>query len=110
MPGRSKSKAKGRGQMLPVLHPDAAGVDIGAEEIFVAVPAERDVEPVRSFGTFTRDLHELADWLQKCQVRTVAMESTGVYWIPLYQILETRGFQVFLVKCTAREECAWPKE
>src|SRR5216683_2347514 len=97
MPGRSKSKAKGRGQMLPVLHPDAAGVDIGAEEIFVAVPAERDVEPVRSFGTFTRDLHELADWLQKCQVRTVAMESTGVYWIPLYQILETRGFQVFLV-------------
>jgi len=52
---------------------------------------------VRSFGSFTRDLHELADWLQECRVRTVAMESTGVYWIPLYQILETRGFQVFLV-------------
>ncbi len=83
--------------MLPVMHPDAAGVDIGAEEIFVAVPAERDADPVRSFGTFTRDLYELSGWLQQCRVQTVAMESTGVYWIPLYQILETRGFQVFLV-------------
>ena len=83
--------------MLPVMHQDAAGVDIGAEEIFVAVPADRDEESVRSFDTFTRNLHQLADWLEKCRVRTVAMESTGVYWIPLYQILETRGFQVFLV-------------
>jgi len=94
---KSKSKGKGSGRMMAVLHADAAGVDIGAEEIFVAVPAERTPEPVRSFGSFTRDLHELADWLQECRVRTVAMESTGVYWIPLYQILETRGFQVFLV-------------
>jgi transposase len=94
---RSRSKGKGSGRMLPVLHADAAGVDIGAEEIFVAVPAERAIDAVRSFGTFTRDLHELADWLQECHVRTVAMESTGVYWIPLYQILETRGFEVFLV-------------
>jgi transposase len=83
--------------MLPVLHADAAGIDIGAEEIFVAVPADRSNESVRSFGSFTRDLHELADWLQECHVRTVAMESTGVYWIPLFQILETRGLQVFLV-------------
>jgi transposase len=97
MTRKSKSKGKSSGRMLPVMHPDAAGVDIGAEEIFVAVPAERDADPVRSFGTFTRDLCELADWLQRCRVRTVAMESTGVYWIPLYQILETRGFQVFLV-------------
>ena len=78
--------------MMAVLHADAAGIDIGAEEIFVAVPAKRTPDPVRSFGSFTRDLHELADWLQECRVRTVAMESTGVYWIPLYQILETRGF------------------
>jgi transposase len=94
-----KSKSKGRAgvRMLPLLHADAAGIDIGAEEIFVAVPAERVLEPVRSFGTFTRDLHELADWLHECGVRTVAMESTGVFWIPLYQILETRGFEVFLV-------------
>src|ERR1700751_260986 len=90
-----RSKASSR--MLPLLHPDAAGVDIGAEEIFVAVPADRAEESVRSFGTFTRDLHQLADWLQSCRVTTVAMESTGVYWIPLYQILERRGLHVFLV-------------
>ena len=83
--------------MLPLLHPGAAGIDIGAEEIFVAVPADRATDSVRSFGTFTRDLHQLADWLQECRVNTVAMESTGVYWIPLYQILERRGVQVFLV-------------
>jgi transposase len=83
--------------MLPVLHPDAAGIDVGAEEVFVAVPPDRAAEPVRSFETFTRDLSELADWLQSCGVRTVAMESTGVYWIRLFQILETRGFEVFLV-------------
>lgn len=84
-------------RMLPLLQPDAAGVDIGAEEIFVAVPTDRAPESVRSFGTFTRDLHQLADWLQTCRVTTVAMESTGVYWIPIYQILERRGLQVFLV-------------
>jgi transposase len=97
MARKIKSKGKGSARMLPLLHADAAGIDIGAEEIFVAVPPERALEPVRSFGTFTRDLHELADWLKECAVRTVAMESTGVYWIPLYQILETRGFEVFLV-------------
>src|SRR4051794_18507624 len=83
--------------MLPVLHPDAAGIDVGAEELFVAVPPDRTPEAVRSFETFTRDLHELADWLESCGVRTVATESTGVYWIPVFQILETRGFEVFLV-------------
>jgi transposase len=97
MAKKEKSKGKSSGRMLPVMHPDAAGVDIGAEEIFVAVPADRATDSVRSFGSFTRDLHELADWLQSCHVRTVAMESTGAYWIPLYQILETRGFEVFLV-------------
>ena len=86
MAKKTKSKAKGSCRMLPVMHPDAAGVDIGAEEIFVAVPADRDAESVRSFDTFTRDLHQLADWLQSCRVRTVAMESTGVYWIPLYHM------------------------
>lgn len=82
---------------LPVLNPDAAGIDIGATEIFVAVPADRDVEPVRSFATFTEDLHRLADWLESCGIETVAMESTGVYWIPLFQILEVRGLKVCLV-------------
>jgi transposase len=81
----------------PILNPDAAGVDIGATEIYVAVPADRDPEPIRMFGTFTQDLNQLADWLQQCGVRTVAMESTGVYWIPLLQTLEARGLEVYLV-------------
>jgi len=80
-----------------VLEPDAAGADIGAEEIYVAVPPDRDEECVRRFATFTGDLHALADWLQRCRIRTVAMESTGVYWIPLFQLLEARGLQVYLV-------------
>lgn len=79
------------------MRPNAGGIDIGAREIFVAVPADRDTDSVRSFATFTQDLHELADWLQRCRVDTVAMESTGVYWIPLFQILEARGIEVHLV-------------
>jgi transposase len=82
---------------LPILNPDAAGIDIGATEIYVAVPPGRDPEPVRMFATFTEDLNRLADWLQQCGVRTVAMESTGVYWIPPAQILETRGLETCLV-------------
>jgi transposase len=82
---------------LPEMRPNAAGIDIGATEIFVAVPADRDTDSVRSFLTFTQDLHDLADWLQRCRVDTVAMESTGVYWIPLFQILEARGIDVHLV-------------
>ena len=75
----------------------AAGIDIGATEIFVAVPAERAAENVRSFPTFTQDLYALADWLHQCGIQTVAMESTGVYWIPVFEILEARGFEVLLV-------------
>jgi hypothetical protein len=82
---------------------NAAGIDIGATEIYVAVPADRDAENVRSFPTFTQDLYRLADWLKKCGMETVAMESTGVYWIPLFQILEERGFEVCLVN--ARHGC-----
>ena len=82
---------------LGLHNPAAAGLDIGAEEIWACVPAERDVQPVRAFGTFTPDLQALADWLVQCQVTTVAMESTGVYWIPIYEILEARGFEVSLV-------------
>ena len=90
------TKRKKRIQDLAVLHPDAAGIDVGASEIFVAVPADRDAESVR-FATFTRDLHLLADWLQACGIRSAAMESTSVYWIPLHQILDARGIQVYLV-------------
>ncbi|MFN2121797.1 MAG: IS110 family transposase [Anaerolineales bacterium] len=77
---------------------DAAGIDIGSRQHYVAVPEGRDTEVVRSFGTFTADLHGLADWLQQCGIKTVAMESTGVYWIPIFEILEARGFDVKLVQ------------
>ena len=90
-------QAQRRCDQLPVLHPDAAGIDAGASELFVAVSADRDPHPVRRFPTFTRDLHALADWIQQCGVRSVAMESTSVYWIPIYQILEARGLDVCLV-------------
>jgi transposase len=82
---------------LEQINLNAAGVDIGAEEIFVAVPKGRDEESVRVFPTFTSDLRRIADWLEACGVETVAMESTGVYWIPLYEILEARGFEVNLI-------------
>lgn len=84
-------------QGLSVIQPNAAGLDIGSEEIWAAVPPERTTEPVRQFGTFTPDLRTLADWLTSCGVDTVAMESTGVYWIPVYETLEAQGFQVFVV-------------
>src|SRR3954453_2037405 len=95
MPRKRNSKQPMKA--IPVLNADAAGVDIGATEIYVAVSPDRDAIPVRSFETFTEQLMALADWLQQCRVRTVAMESTGVYWIPLMQILEARGLEVYLV-------------
>lgn len=76
---------------------NAAGLDIGAAEIWACVPADRAEQSVRCFETFTVDLHALANWLEGCRVETVAMESTGVYWIPIYEILEERGFEVYLV-------------
>ena len=82
---------------LTLTHPNAAGIDIGSASHFVAVPPDRDDEPVREFPSFTADLHALADWLQVCGVDMVAMESTGVYWIPLYELLDARGFTVLLV-------------
>src|SRR5918997_5877878 len=84
-------------ETMPHVNPHAAGLDIGSEEIWVCVPEDRDAEPVWPFGTFTPDLYALADWLATCRIATVAMESTGVYWIPIYEILEARGFRVCLV-------------
>jgi hypothetical protein len=89
-PGKSRAA-------LTITHPNAAGIDIGSASHFVAVPPDRDDEPVREFASFTVDLNAIADWLQACGVDTVAMESTGVYWIPLFELLESRGFTVFLV-------------
>ena len=94
---RPSSKPRTSPAALEHLHPHAAGIDCGSAEHFVAVPSDRDATPVRSFPTFTGDLHRLADWLRACRITHVAMEATGVYWIPIYEILETRGFQVILV-------------
>lgn len=86
-----------RKQPFEVKFPNAAGIDIGSSSHFVAVPPDRDDTPVREFPSFTVNLQEISDWLTACDVDTVAMESTGVYWIPLYELLESRGFTVFLV-------------
>ena len=95
---RKKSKSKKRPiPSFPIINPNAAGIDIGSGEHWVAVPEDRDEQPVRKFFCFTEDLYAMAAWLKKCKIETVAMESTGVYWIPLFQILETQGFQVKLV-------------
>jgi len=97
-PRRRQTKGNGkRPSRIKRINRHAAGIDCGAETHFVAVPPERDRESVRSFKTFTGDLHRLADWLKECKIKTVAMESTGVYWIPIFEILEERGFEVVLV-------------
>src|SRR5271166_3068524 len=82
---------------LEVIHPDAAGIDIGNESHYVAVPPTRDSQPVRHFGCTTAELKEMAKWLKQCGMRTVAMQSTGVYWIAVYDILEQAGLEVYLV-------------
>ena len=112
--GKKKTEKQ---KSLPFIEPNAAGIDIGANEIYVAVPEERDIRPVRKFATFTEDLHALADWLVACSIKTVAMESTGVYWIALFQILERRGLEVCLVNArhvkgvpgrkTDIQDCQW---
>jgi transposase len=111
-------KTKPTPEDMPLVHPHAAGIDVGAEEHWVCVPADRDVQPIQKFSAFTCDLYRLADWLTACRITTVVMESTGVYWIPLFQILEARGFEVALVNArhvknvpgrpkTDRFDCRW---
>ena len=82
---------------LEVVHPDAAGIDIGNESHYVAVPSTRDSQPVQRFGCTTGELKAMAEWLKQCRIRTVAMQSTGVYWVAVYDILEQAGFEVYLV-------------
>ena len=113
----TKTKKRKGGKTFQVINPNAAGIDIGSEVHYVAVPEDRDPNPIRCFKCFTSDLNKLADWLEKCGIETVVMESTGVYWIPLYQILEKRGFEVCLVNArhvknvpgrkTDIKDCQW---
>jgi transposase len=96
MPRSKKTRGKSSRQ-LSAINPDAAGIDVGSTFHVVAVPNDRDPRPVRTFRTFSGDLHHLADWLHEVGIKTVAMESTGVYWIPVFEVLEARGFEVLLV-------------
>jgi len=82
---------------MPVIFPDTAGIDIGSKSHFVAVPADRDPTSVREFSSFTSSLYEMAKWLKECGIKTVIMESTGVFWIPTFELLESSGFDVKLV-------------
>jgi len=91
-------KHKPTPENMPMIHPPAAGIDGGAEEHWVCVPTDRDAQPVQTLRAFTCDLHRLADWLKACGITPVAMASTGVYWMPLVQLLEARGFAVALVQ------------
>ncbi len=83
---------------LTTLQPNAAGADISAREIYVAVPPDRDASPVRCFGTFTDQLRALVEWLRECRIDTLAMEATGVYWIPLAEMLEEAGIAVSTIE------------
>jgi transposase len=106
--------------LLERINTDVAGIDLGSTQHFVAVPPDRDPNPVQSFGTFTGDLHRLADWLTACGVRSAVMEATGVYWIPVFEILEARGFEVLLVNAkhvknvpgrkTDVRDCEWLRD
>jgi transposase len=96
MPGSQQTRGSTAGR-LSTINPDAAGLDVGATFHVVAVPGDRDEQPVRTFRTFSGDLHQLAEWLRAVGITTVAMESTGVYWIPVFEVLEAHGFEVLLV-------------
>jgi transposase len=115
-----RRSSRGRSAPLAQMNLNAAGIDVGATEHWVAVPEDRDEEPVRRFGAFTADLYVLAEWLRQCQIETVVMESTGVYWIALFEVLEERGFDVKLVDAhyarqvpgrkTDVKDCQWLQE
>jgi len=94
---KRKGNAKATRSGMAMVHPNAAAIDIGATMHMAAVGADRTSDPVRNFGTFTGDLRRLADWFAECGVKTVVMESTSVYWIPIFELLDERGFEVFLV-------------
>ena len=96
---KSKRTRPRRDKRMPfeLAYPDCAGIDVGSASHFVSVPPDRDAQPVREFKSFTDDLNRMADWLASCGIRTVVMESTGVYWIALYELLESRGFDLHLV-------------
>lgn len=118
MAKKRQSKKNKPSKMLQQIQPDAAGIDVGATAIYIAIPDDnRALETVRCFDTFTQDLHKAAKWLKSCKIKSIAMESTGVYWIPIFQILESYSFEVLLVNArhvknvpgrkTDVQDCQW---
>jgi transposase len=116
--GKCKKDAKADAtEGLPPLNLHAAGIELGSAEHYVAVPSDRDAEPVRKFGSFTADLHRMARWLKGCRITTVVMRSTGVYWVALHDVLESHGFEVNVANArhkktlpgrkTDVQECQW---
>ena len=95
---------------LHVINPDAAGIDVHSDMHMVCVPADRDANPVRQFGANTADLQEIVAWLKQCRIKTVALESTGVYWIALFELLEAEGFEVYLVEPGQLSRCGAPQD
>src|SRR5262249_13195182 len=119
-PDPAPARAAAQAAPLPVLNPNAAGIDVHSDMHMVSVPADRVAPPptdapgapanVRRFGANSCDLAAIADWLAECGVTTVAMESTGVYWVPLFELLQSRGFEVWLVELGQLSRCgARPK-
>jgi hypothetical protein len=116
----TRRSSRGRSAPFEQMHLNAAGIDVGATEHWVAVSADRDEEPVRRFGALTADLYVLAEWLRQWQIETVVLESTGVSWIALFEVLEERGFDVQLVDAhdarqvprrkTDVKDCQWLQE
>lgn len=117
-PNKKKSQeGRDSNSSLPVLFPDTAGIDIGSKSHFVAVPCDRDPKPVQEFSTFTSGIHRMVNWLKRCKIKTIIMESTGVYWISTFELLESNGFEVKLVNArhvknvsahkTDVEDCQW---
>lgn len=114
---RKKAREAQLFEGLPLLNLHVAGIDVGSAEHYVAVPAGRDVEPVQKFGSFTADLHRMAQWLKACRIEAVVMQATGVYWTALYDVLESYGLQVNVVNArhtktlpgrkTDVQECQW---
>ena len=112
-----RDKRKVDWKALDIVHPNAAGIDVGGSEHWVAVNPECDPEPVRRFGCFTADLREMGQWLVQRGVRSVAMQSTGVYWMPVFEVLEQHGLEVYLVNARHTknvpgrksdvQECQW---
>src|SRR5436190_3288773 len=116
-PQKGSVQKKVAWKALEIVHPNAAGIDVGGSEHWVAVNPECDPEPVRRFGCFTADLREMGQWLVQKGVRSVAMQSTGVYWMPVLEVLEQNGLEVYLVNARHTknlpgrksdvQECQW---